>query len=168
MNRQWSVQTRYFALTLALVLLVALGWYARAIFQPLIVAGLLAYLLNPAVNRVKRWMRWSHQIAVNVVYFVSLAFLLAIPATLVPVLLNQVETLAVDLEGFPDQLQAFLSQSIHILGYQFSLSRYLPDLGQSLANWIAPLPGTAFQILETTSRNVLWIILIVVTTHFSM
>jgi predicted PurR-regulated permease PerM len=166
MNRQWSVQTRYFALTLALILLVALGWYARAIFQPLIVAGLLAYLLNPAVNRVKRWMRWSHQIAVNVVYFVSLAFLLAIPATLVPVLLNQVETLAVDLEGFPDQLQAFLSQSIHILGYQFSLSRYLPDLGQSLANWIAPLPGTAFQILETTSRNVLWIILIVVTIYY--
>lgn len=166
MNRQWSVQTRYFALTLALILLVALGWYARAIFQPLIVAGLLAYLLNPAVNRLKRWTRWSHQIAVNVVYFVSLAFLLAIPATLVPVLLNQVETLAVDLEDFPNQLQTFLSQSIHILGYQFSLSRYLPDLGQSLANWIAPLPGTAFQILETTSRNVLWIILIVVTIYY--
>lgn len=166
MNQQWSVQTRYFVLTLAFVLLVALGWYARAMIQPLIVAGLLAYLLNPAVSWLKRWRRWSHKIAVNIVYFVSLAVLLAIPATLVPVLLNQFETLALDLEDFPNQLQAFLAQPVNILGYQLSLSRYLPDLGQSLTNWIAPLPGTALQILETTSRNVLWIILIVVTIYY--
>lgn len=166
MNRQWSLQTRYFALAIVLILLVTLGWYVHAIFQPLIVAGLLAYLLNPAVGWLKRRTRWSHQIAVNVVYFVSLAVLLAIPATLVPVLLNQIENLTLDLEDFPNQLQTFLAQPVSILGYQLSLNRYLPDLGQSLSNWIAPLPGTALQILETTSRNILWIILIVVTIYY--
>ena len=99
-------------------------------------------------------------------YFVSLAILLAIPATVVPVLLNQTETLTVDLKDFPSQLQTFLSQPFQILGYQFSLSHYLPDFGQSLTNWIAPLPGTALRVLETTSRNVLWIILIVVTVYY--
>ena len=166
MSRQWSVQTRYFVLALALILLVALGWYARAMFQPLIIAGLLAYLLNPAVSWLKRRTRWSHKIAVNVVYFISLAILLSIPATVVPVLLNQTETLALDLEDFPNQLQAFLAQPIHILGYQFSLNRYLPDFGQSLASWAAPLPGTALHVLEATSRNVLWVILVVVTVYY--
>ena len=166
MNRQWSVQMRYFVLTLALVLLLALGWYARAMIQPLIVAGLLAYLLNPAVGWLKRWRRWSHATAVNIVYFVSLAVLLAIPATLVPVLLNQFETLALDLEDFPTQLQTFLARPVNILGYQLTLSRYLPGFGQSLTTWIAPLPSTALQILEATSRNVLWIILIVVTIYY--
>ena len=166
MNRQWSVQMRYFVLALALILLVALGWYARAMFQPLVVAGLLAYLLNPAVSWLKQRTRWSHKIAVNVVYFVSLAVLLSIPATVVPVLLNETETLTLDLKDFPTQLQTFLSQPLQILGYQFSLSRYLPGFGQSLANWIAPLPGTALHVLEATSRNVLWIILIVVTVYY--
>ena len=166
MNRQWSVQARYFVLTLGLVLLVVVGWYARAMIQPLIVAGLLAYLLNPAVSWLKQWTRWSHKTSVNIVYFVSLAVLLAIPATVVPVLLNQTETLTLDLEDFPNQLQTFLSQPIQILGYQFSLSRYLPDFGQSLTSWIAPLPGTALRVLETTSRNVLWVILIVVTVYY--
>jgi predicted PurR-regulated permease PerM len=166
MNRQWSVQTRYFVLALALILLVALGWYARAMFQPLIVAGLLAYLLNPAVGWLKRWRRWPHKTAVNIVYFVSLAILLAIPATVVPVLLNQTEILTLDLEDFPSRLQTFLSQPIQILGYQFVLSHYLPDFGQSLSSWMAPLPGTALRVLETTSRNVLWIILIVVTVYY--
>lgn len=166
MNRQWSVQSRYFVLAVVLISLVALGWYARAMFQPLIVAGLLAYLLNPAVGWLKRRTRWSHKTAVNIVYFVSLAVLLAIPATVVPVLLSQTETLTLDLEGFPNQLQTFLSQPVQILGYQFSLSRYLPDFGQSLANWIAPLPGTALHFLEATSRNVLWVILIVVTVYY--
>ena len=166
MSQSWSVQTRYFVLAVVLVLLVTLGWYIRDIFQPLIVAGLLAYLLNPAVGWLKRRTHWPHRVAVNIVYFVSLAVLLAIPATFVPVLLNQTQTLALDLEDFPNRLQTFVSQPIHILGYPLSLSRYLPDLGQSLANWIAPLPGTAFQIIETTSRNVLWIILIVVTIYY--
>jgi predicted PurR-regulated permease PerM len=166
MNRQWSVQTRYFVLALVLILLAALGWYARAMIQPLIIAGLLAYLLNPAVSWLKRWRRWSHKTAVNIVYFVSLAILLSIPATVVPVLLNQTQTLTLDLEDFPSRLQTFVSQPILILGYQFSLSHYLPGLGQSLSSWMAPLPGTALHILETTSRNVLWIILIVVTVYY--
>ncbi len=166
MNRQWSVQTRYFVLAIALVLMIALGWYARAMFQPVIVAGLLAYLLNPAVGWLKQRTRWSHKAAVNVVYFVSLAVLLAIPATVVPVLLNQTETLTVDLADFPNQLKTFLAQPIQILGLQFSLSRYLPDFGQSFTNWIAPLPGTALHFLEATSRNVLWVILIVVTVYY--
>ena len=166
MNRQWSMQTRYFVLALVLILLAALGWYARAMFQPLIIAGLLAYLLNPAVSWLKQRTRWSHKISVNVVYFFSLTVLLSIPATVVPVLLSQTETLTIDLKDFPSQLQTFLSQSFQILGYQFSLSHYLPDFGQSLTNWIAPLPGTALHVLETTSRNVLWIILIVVTVYY--
>ena len=166
MNRAWSVQTRYLVLTLVLILLVALVWYVRGMVQPLIIAGLLAYLLNPAVGWLKQRTRWSHKIAVNVVYFVSLAVLLAIPATVVPVLLNQTETLTVDLADFPNQLRTFLSQPVQILGIQFSLDRYLPDFGQSLTNWIAPLPGTALHFLEATSRNVLWVILIVVTVYY--
>lgn len=166
MSRHWSVPTRYFVLVLTLVFLAVLAWYARAVLQPLIVAGLLAYLLHPAVAWLKRRARWPHGAAVNVVYFISLAILLAIPATLVPILLNETETLTVDLADFPAQVQAFLAQPVNIRGYQLSLDRYLPDFGQNLPNWIAPLPGTALHFLEATSRNVLAVILIVVVVYY--
>jgi predicted PurR-regulated permease PerM len=133
---------------------------------PLIVAGLLAYILSPAVDWLQRRTHWSHKVAVNVTYFVSLAVLLAIPATIVPVLLNEAETLVIDLEDFPTQLRTFLATPLNILGFQLNLSRFLPTLSQDLSTWIAPLPGTALHFLEATSRNVLVVILVVVTVYY--
>ena len=130
MSRPWSVPTRYFVLTLVLVLFGVLAWYLRAIFPPLIVAGLLAYILSPAADWFQRKAHWSHKVAVNVTYFASLAILLAIPATIVPVLLNEAQTLMVDLEDFPTQLQTFLATPLKIAGYQLDLNRFLPNFGQ--------------------------------------
>jgi len=166
MKKQWSPQTRYFVLSIVLIGLAVLAWFMRAMLAPFVVAGLFAYLLNPAVAWFKGRVRWSHNVAVNVVYFVSLAVLLAIPATIVPVLLNESQTLLVDLEDFPTQLQTFMGTPINVLGYQLNFSRFLPNLNQDLFSWIAPLPGTALQVLEATSRNVLLIILVVVTVYY--
>jgi predicted PurR-regulated permease PerM len=166
MKRQWSVATRYFVLTLVLTAFAILGWYMRAMLAPFIIAGLLAYLLNPAVAWFQERSRWSHKIAVNVVYFFSLALLLAIPATIVPVLLNEGQSLIVDLEDFPAQLQTFLSTPVNVLGFQLNLSHYLPNISQDLSTWILPLPGTALHFLEATSRNVLVVLLVIVTIYY--
>lgn len=166
MRRQWSVPTRYFVLTLVLTAFAVLAWYMRAMLAPFIIAGLLAYLLNPAVAWLQNRGRWPHKVAVNVVYFVSLALLLAIPATIVPVLLNEGQSLVVDLEGFPTQLQTFLSTPVHVLGFELNLSRYLPDVSQNVSSWILPLPGTALHFLEATSRNVLMVLLVIVTVYY--
>ena len=162
MSQPWSIQTRYFVLALELILLVALGWYMRAMFPPLIVAGLLAYIMSPAVDWLQHKVHWSRKVAVNVTYFVSLTVLLAIPATVVPVLLSEAETLAVDLEDFPAKLQTFLATPLKIAGYQLDLNRFVPNI----STWVAPLPGTALHFLEATSRNVLMVLLVIVTVYY--
>jgi len=166
MSKPWSVPTRYFVLTLVLILLVALAWYLRAMFPPLIVAGLLAYILSPIIDWLQRKAHWSRKVAVNVTYFVSLAILLAIPATIVPVLFNEAQTLVVDLEDFPTQLQTFLATPLKIAGYQLDLNRFLPNFGQNFSTWITPLPGTALHFLEATSRNVLIVLMVVVLVYY--
>lgn len=166
MSRSWSVPTRYFVLTLVLVLLVALAWYMRAMFPPLIIAGLLAYIMSPAVDWLQRRAHWSKKVAVNVTYFVSLAALLAIPATIVPVLLNEAQTLVVDLEDFPTQVQTFLATPLKFAGVQLDLNRFVPNVSTNLSTWIAPLPGTALRVLESTSRNILMVLLVVVLTYY--
>ena len=59
MNHEWSPRFRYFMLTALVVGLVAFAWYIREAFAPLIMALLLAYILDPSVEwlekrRVKR------------------------------------------------------------------------------------------------------------------
>ncbi len=166
MNRVWSRPARYFTLSLMLIVLVAVGWYVRAMFPPLIIAGLIAYLLSPIVNFLKQRARLPHRVAVNIVYFLSLAVLLAIPATLVPVLLNQWDEVMRDVVDFPEQLRFFLAQPLEIGGYTLNLERFLPDFGQSLNDLLARAPESALWLLETASRNVIWMVLIVVTAYY--
>jgi predicted PurR-regulated permease PerM len=80
--------------------------------------------------------------------------------------LNEGQSLIVDLEDFPAQLQTFLSTPVNVLGFQLNLSHYLPNISQDLSTWILPLPGTALHFLEATSRNVLVVLLVIVTIYY--
>ena len=50
MKNGWSLPTRYYILTIVLLLIGFLVWQTREIFNPLVIAGLIAYFLNPIVN----------------------------------------------------------------------------------------------------------------------
>ncbi len=166
MSKAWSRPARYFTFALVLITLVAVGWYVRAMFPPLIIAGLIAYLLSPIVHFLKQRTRLPHRAAVNVVYFVSLAGLLAIPATLVPVLLSEWDNLVADLVDFPERLRLLLAQPLQFGGYTFYPQHLLPDFGRSLNNLLVRAPESALWLIETASRNVIWMVLILVTAYY--
>lgn len=69
MNQGWGRTIRYLALIVFLMGLVWLLSAARALIGPLIIAALLAYVLNPAVTLIKTRTRLKHNVAVSLVYF---------------------------------------------------------------------------------------------------
>ena len=97
MKLGWSLATRYYVLTIVLILLVLLAWASRELFSPLVIAGLFAYVLNPIANLLSDRTRLGHRFAVNLVYFVSIGLLIALPAVLIPILSSDIETLSQDL-----------------------------------------------------------------------
>jgi predicted PurR-regulated permease PerM len=48
-NTKWSRTFRYWLLTFIVIFLVIFLWYTRAMIAPLIIAALIAYVMNPAV-----------------------------------------------------------------------------------------------------------------------
>lgn len=162
-DHQWSRPARYITFVLLLLFIVLVGWYIRELYQPLIIAGLIAYILMPAVNYLKVRLRMSHKLAVVLVYMISLTFLLAIPATLIPILLSDLETLSGYLINIVDQIQAFLSQPFQVGTFEINPEPYIPDLVDTLIAALARLPENALHLIETTSRNFLWLLVIVVT-----
>lgn len=85
----WSRTTRYLALVIVLVGAVWLLVVFRALIGPLVIAALLAYVLNPAVTLVKTRTRLRHYPSVILVYLLLLALLVAALATLVLATVNQ-------------------------------------------------------------------------------
>lgn len=166
MNPGWGLTTRYYILTIVLILVAILFWFTREMINPLVVAGLIAYILNPIASILSDRTRLSHRFAVNLVYFISLGVLIAIPAVLVPVLLADIDTLSQDLLAIVYQFQSQSYQPIVIGGFVINLDTLLPRPDESLARFVGSLPENAFHIIESTSRNAAWFLVVIVTTYY--
>jgi predicted PurR-regulated permease PerM len=165
-REQWSTPARYLTLILIVVFLAGLSWYSRTIFQPLIIAGLLAYVMMPAVNWLKEKLKMKHKWAVNLVYFLLLALVLASPVFFVPELLSQLQIFSDDLLRLYEQALAFLNKPIYFGTFVIEIGDYFPELENSVANMLSAIPERALQILESTSRNTAWFFVIVVAVYY--
>jgi len=165
---QWSVSFRYAMGILILVCVVALLVYAREAVTMFVIAAFIAYLISPAVVFLREKTRLSRRAAVNIVYFTALIVLVGIPATLTPIFFDEIQLVAQDILELSQEFSDFLAQPIAFGG----LTIHLEQIGESLAhfqeNIMSPLPEEALRLLETTSINVLWILIILVSVHLFM
>lgn len=168
MKERWTLPTRYFIAGLVLALLVFVLWQIREIFKPLITAGLIAYLLYPFVQLVHTRFKIPYKVASRLVYFLGLALMIAVPASLAPMLAREMNAIGQDLLKTLDEVEALLAQPIRIANLQLHLETLIPNLRISLGDLLAPLPEEAFRLIETTSRGMLWFLVIVVCVYYFM
>jgi len=167
MNKNWSQEARNLALAFFIVLLLLGAWYIRDIFKPLIIAGLIAYIIYPAINAIKnRFPRLSHGLVVNLVYFTVLAVTLAIPVTLFPILVREFQNLITDLQDLPVLVESFFNQPLVIAGYSFNIAPMLPNFGETFKAFLNTIPGNLLNILESTSLYAGWFLIILVTIYY--
>lgn len=166
MTKTWSPSSRYFTLGLLILALGMAAYWARQMFVPLIVAGLIAYLLFPAVSFLHTRLHLKRELAANLVYFLALAILIALPATLIPVLASESETIVHDLLVTLDQLEALLAKPVTFFGITFHLHTLIPSLKDSLTGFLTPLPQNAWHLIEVTSKNALWLLIILVGAYY--
>ena len=165
---EWSLPFRYTLGVILFIAVVALLIYAREAVKMLVIAAFVAYLISPAVMFLVERMRLSRVAAVNVVYFSALIVMVGIPATLTPIFFDEIKLVAEDLLDLSTEISTFLSQPIQVGG----LSLHLEQVGESLShvqdNVLTPLPEEALALLETTSVNILWFLVILVSVHLFM
>lgn len=163
--KQWSLPARYIAAVLLILFFAGFFWHIRSVLQPLIVAAFIAYLLNPPVGFLVRRARLSRRVAVNIVYFASVALLIALPASVTPVFFSEIKVIFGDLLGLFDELDVLLSRPVVIGGQRFYLDRMADAVTQFRATVISPLPEAALKVIETTSLGVLWALVILVSAY---
>jgi predicted PurR-regulated permease PerM len=168
MRTQWDVPFRYIIMIFLLIIIVAVLWYIREIFQPLLTAGLIAYFLSPAVNVAMVRLRIRRKAAANLVYFMSLAIFVTILVTAVPILFDELQSVSADIVRGLSDLESSLQEAVMIGGIPFRFDTLIPALRESLTGMIIPGPESALKFLEVTSKNFLWLIVILVTTYYLM
>ena len=168
MKSAWSLPARYFALTLVIVFLVFIVYQVREMIRPLILAGVIAYLFYPFVSLLQQHFKLNRRQASNVVYFASLAVMIALPIVLVPILSHQTTEIAFDLQQVLTQAEQYLAKPIIVGGAVLDLSSVVPQYKNALLAVFSSTPQNAIQLIRNTSRSTLWGIVVLVSTYFFM
>jgi predicted PurR-regulated permease PerM len=167
-NNQWSLSSRYLAGIIVFVSVIALLIYAREAIKMLVIAAFVAYLISPAVALLMRNTKLSLTAAVNIVYFSALIVLVGVPATLTPIFFDEIKIVASDLLDLSRQTSVMLTQPVQFGNMVFHFEQLGQSLGQLQESILTPLPEEALALLETTSINVLWSLVILVSVHLFM
>ena len=165
---QWSLPFRYTMGIIIFISIVALLIYASEAVTMFIIAAFTAYLISPAVVFLVERTRMSRRAAVNVVYFSALIVLVGIPSVLTPIFFDEIQLVAQDILELSEELSGFLSEPIQMGGFILHLEQVGESLGHFQENMLSPLPEEALELLEATSINVLWILIILVSVHLFM
>jgi predicted PurR-regulated permease PerM len=124
----------------------------------------------PAVSFLESRTKLSHKASVNITYLLAILLFMAIPATVVPVLIGEFQNILLDLSDFPAQIQTWLAQPLDltIWNYVFHINLYkmVPDITEALSALINFIPHNALRIIETTSRNITWGLVILVVAYY--
>ena len=164
MNQGWNRALRYLALIIVLVSLVWSVFAVRALIGPLVIAALLAYVLNPAVTLIKTRTRLRHNASVSLVYSLFLAGLVAILVIFVPTVVNQARRVALGVQVVKAQLEDALVGPVFLLGFELPLDELLLELEEVSA----PLfkPQRVLRTLIATTTNLAWIMVMLVTSYY--
>ena len=165
-NTKWSRTFRYWLLTFIVIFLVIFLWYTRAMIAPLIIAALIAYVMNPAVAFSMRYTRLSRPLTIAIILILGLSILIGVPALIIPTLLSELQLLTVDLQKTSLQILNALSQPVKILNWEIQISHLLSDPTQWISEGTQMITENAFYLIESTSRNLLWFLVILISTYY--
>ncbi|TVR95521.1 MAG: AI-2E family transporter, partial [Wenzhouxiangellaceae bacterium] len=150
-------------------------WLLAPVLTPFMISALLAYMADPTVTRLERWMR--RDVAVSLVFVLVLALTLLTLLLIVPVLVRETTDLFSRLPAYFEQLQQrLLPWAEQHLGWDldpaaFDAARLREILEENFANLAAAGRATWAYVSESGGRFVIWItglILVPLVTFYLM
>jgi predicted PurR-regulated permease PerM len=166
MQTEWSTFTRAVVVSIGILICSWLLYLIWPIIDPLIIAALLAYVLNPLVRLLQRRARLARKWAAAIVYFSGLVLMITIPGALTPLAITQVRGLVGRLTHIEAQIEATLAEPLVFAGQSLHLGQLLSDFLKMTSTSLASLNERTLTVLETTSMGLVWLLVILVSLYY--
>jgi predicted PurR-regulated permease PerM len=113
--------------------------------------------------------RVTRRVAARIIYFLTLAILFVAVGTLVPLMLDQVQSVRNDLLFALGDLQRLLVTPLQIGLFRLDLRLLAPALAVLVNRQpIVAQPSQALRFIEMTSRGAVWAVIIMMTVYYLM
>lgn len=155
---RWDATTKVIVIVVLLVLLALAVYFFRVVFIPLIIGGIVAYLLQPVIRAISRATRLSHGIATTLLYAVLLIVLTTLGAALSPLLAEQATALVEELIAFVNRAETQAGAEINILGFTLSTQALVTAASAGVQEFIRSAPAQPITLLAHGTETILLIV----------
>jgi predicted PurR-regulated permease PerM len=146
-------------LAVAIVLLVVFGLAAyafRAIFVPLIIGAIMAYVLHPVARSLGRVTRLKHKAATALLYLALLTLVVPVGIILIPVLAEQALSLEGELVAFLNSVDTNATVKLPALGTTYSLQQVIDEVTTALTTLITSTVVASVPLVLDAARILLF------------
>jgi predicted PurR-regulated permease PerM/GNAT superfamily N-acetyltransferase len=166
---RWSPFTKR-AVTLIILLLVALVAYRfRNVLPPVMLALLLAFILNPVVSFLTRRLRITRGLATALVFLSLILVMLGVvaaPVTAVPSIARLVRSTQFDTIRIINSVGAFFEQPLVIGDYSLDLSRVYEELSAMLTSFVRSVAEGTLDAVVNIASGAVWLIFILIASFY--
>jgi predicted PurR-regulated permease PerM len=117
METEWSEATKRTVAIAGVLIGVFLLYISRPVISFIIVAAILAFLLNPVICFFSARLRMPRWLAVMLAYLLLLIALLLVPLILTPAVIDAVRDIDVDMVDLLEKTTAWLQRSLQSIRY---------------------------------------------------
>lgn len=164
MNKQWSLTNRYFVLALLIAAAIWFAIAASSLMGALLIAALIAYVLDPIVYLVHQRAKLPRKLSVALVYIGTIGLLVTIVVLIVPLLPEGTTSVVEELTSINDQIEEFVATPVVIMGFELPLAEIVSELRVISADMLTA--DLIFDYARSASANLAWILIIVVTIYY--
>lgn len=164
----WEGPTKRWVLAGGVVILALVFWQIHTVLPPLILALILAYLLNPFVDALRRVVGISRGWATLLVYLVLLLLLVTLPIILIPPLVGQIRSLNLDFQAISQEVAELVAQyqKVEFLGFTLQLSQIYEGFQSQLAGALASFASRSINLLLGAASSIVWLVFILFVSFY--
>ena len=166
---RWSTGTKRIVVVSILVLLALVTYRFRAIIPPLVIALLLAFILDPIVDSVTDRLHFSRGGATVFVFLILIVVglgVMAAPVTSVPSIQRAVRSVQIDVIRIIADIGAFFEQPVEILGYSLDLNSVYEELSGMLTRFVGSVAQGTLDIVFSIASGAFWLFFILMAAFY--
>ncbi len=165
-RRPWLPSTKLTVSLLLLGFFIYLLSRFSEVIPPIILAGILAYGLNPLVNKLDQRFSWPRWIFVLGIYLILIALMAAIPIVIIPPLAKQLAGLYLDIQEFLEQGETLLAHQYVIAGFTIDSTEIVRQVITVIQDMLQPLFGQTLGFAVDIITSFVWVIFILVISFY--
>lgn len=169
-TRRWSSTTKIIVILFVVILVVLIVYRFQDVIPPLVIALLLAFILDPIVGFLTNRLRLSRGLAAGLVVLVLIIAMMAViatPVAAVPSIQAAVESMQEEATSVVNEIGSFLRQPpIEVLGYTLDLSEFYDELSTLLRSFISSVAQGTLNVVLNIASGFLWLIFILMITFY--